>query len=295
MLDSVNGKPLDEPEFVVGDPTDDDRQKAQKIYDGNEDFIQKEKAAAWMGEEGLVRQRTLQAYMELYDFANKSVVQALRQVCERLVFRAETQQVDRILVAFSKRWCDCNPNHGFKASDVIHTICYSIMLLNTDLHLADIESKMTRSQFVKNTITTIIQAVGEAAPNAFKRPSILPEKDSLHATNEDVRPSADERSNRFSFKPAPRREPSADGAEGVEKDECGPLVKAPFGGTMRAWEAQVEIVLKLIYASIRDERLPLFGAEPSRNLGPTPHSNLSVMGMLKRIGAVLRADKTPGD
>ncbi|CRK07041.1 hypothetical protein BN1708_009765 [Verticillium longisporum] len=293
MLDSVNGKPLDEPEFVVGDPTDDDRQKAQKIYDGNEDFIQKEKAAAWMGEEGLVRQRTLQAYMELYDFANKSVVQALRQVCERLVFRAETQQVDRILVAFSKRWCDCNPNHGFKASDVIHTICYSIMLLNTDLHLADIESKMTRSQFVKNTITTIIQAVGEAAPNAFKRPSILPEKDSLHATNEDVRPSADERSNRFSFKPAPRREPSADGAEGVEKDECGPLVKAPFGGTMRAWEAQVEIVLKLIYASIRDERLPLFGAEPSRNLGPTPHSNLSVMGMLKRSPSVL--SKAPSE
>ncbi|KAH6705031.1 hypothetical protein VD0002_g4911 [Verticillium dahliae] len=293
MLESMNGKPLDEPEFVVGDPTDDDRQKAQKIYDGNEDFIQKEKAAAWMGEEGLVRQRTLQAYMELYDFANKSVVQALRQVCERLVFRAETQQVDRILVAFSKRWCDCNPNHGFKASDVIHTICYSIMLLNTDLHLADIESKMTRSQFVKNTITTIIQAVGEAAPNAFKRPSILPEKDSLHATNEDVRPSADERSNRFSFKPAPRREPSADGAEGVEKDECGPLVKAPFGGTMRAWEAQVEIVLKLIYASIRDERLPLFGAEPSRNLGPTSHSNLSVMGMLKRSPSVL--SKAPSE
>ncbi|EEY17023.1 Sec7 domain-containing protein [Verticillium alfalfae VaMs.102] len=278
MLDSMNGKPLDEPEFVVGDPTDDDRQKAQKIYDGNEDFIQKEKAAAWMGEEGLVRQRTLQAYMELYDFANKSVVQALRQVCERLVFRAETQQVDRILVAFSKRWCDCNPNHGFKASD---------------LHLADIEFKMTRSQFVKNTITTIIQAVGEAAPNAFKRPSILPEKDSLHATNEDVRPSADERSNRFSFKPAPRREPSADGAEGVEKDECGPLVKAPFGGTMRAWEAQVEIVLKLIYASIRDERLPLFGAEPSRNLGPTSYSNLSVMGMLKRSPSVL--SKAPSE
>src|SRR5690606_33869985 len=34
-------------------------------------------------------------------------------------------------------------------TDVIHTICYSIMLLNTDLHMADIEQKMTRSQFVK--------------------------------------------------------------------------------------------------------------------------------------------------
>lgn len=112
----TKSKPLDEPEFVVGDPTEDDRQKAQKIYDGNEDFIQKEKAASYIGEEGPVRQRTLRAYMDLYDFASQSVVYSLRQVCSRLVFRAETQQVDRILVAFSKRWCECNSNHGFKTS-----------------------------------------------------------------------------------------------------------------------------------------------------------------------------------
>jgi hypothetical protein len=109
-------KSIDEPDFVVGDPTEDDLQKAQKIYDGNEDFIQRERAAAWMGEEGPVRQRTLRAYMNLYDFQDKSVVASLRQVCNRLVLRAETQQVDRILVAFAKRWCDCNPNHGFKTT-----------------------------------------------------------------------------------------------------------------------------------------------------------------------------------
>lgn len=107
--------PLDEPEFVVGDPTEDDKAKAKKIFDGNEDFIPKEKAASWMGEEGPIRQRTLRAYIELYNFTNKSIIASLREVCNRLVFRAETQQVDRILVAFSKRWCDCNPNHGFKS------------------------------------------------------------------------------------------------------------------------------------------------------------------------------------
>jgi hypothetical protein len=107
-------KSFDEPDYVMGEPTEDDMQKAQKIYDGNEDFIQREKAAAWMGEEGPVRQRTLRAYMDLYDFKDKSIVTSLRLVCNRLVLRAETQQVDRILVAFAKRWCDCNPNHGFK-------------------------------------------------------------------------------------------------------------------------------------------------------------------------------------
>src|SRR5204863_3919991 len=91
---------------------------------------------------------------------------------------AESQQVDRILDAFAKRWCECNPNHGFKAIDVVHTICYSVFLLNTDLHMADIESKMTKAQFVKNTIPTILRVVADAAPRAFEpsRPTILPSK-----------------------------------------------------------------------------------------------------------------------
>lgn len=107
--------PIDEPNFVVGDPTEDDRQKAQKIFDGNEDFIQKDKATGWMGGEGPVRQRTLRAYMELYDFRNLSILASLREVCGRLVLRGETQQVDRILLAFSTRWAESNPSHGFKS------------------------------------------------------------------------------------------------------------------------------------------------------------------------------------
>ncbi|KAJ9145304.1 Sec7 domain-containing protein [Pleurostoma richardsiae] len=285
--------PMDEPDpFIVGDPTEDDRQKAQKIFDGSEEFIQKDKAASWMGEEGPVRQRTLRAYMELYDFKDKSILMALRDICSRLVLRAETQQVDRILVAFSKRWCDCNPNHGFKAQDIIHTICYSIMLLNTDLHLADIESKMTRSQFIKNTMTTIRQALSEYAPDAFERPSVLPGKNNtLGAEDAEGRMSADRdrtASFRTSFKPLPRSGSSLGHHEDV--DECGALVKAPFDGTLRAWEGQVESVLKDIYTSIRDERLPLYGAEPT----PAQSQNsLSVIGMLKRTPSVL--SKTPSE
>lgn len=128
---ALSSKSIDEPEFVVGDPTEDDRQKAQQIYDGNEDFIQKDRAAAWMGEEGIVRQRTLRAYMDLYDFENMSLIASLRQVCQRLLLRAETQQVDRILVAFTKRWCECNPNHGFKATGklAVHSLQLIFILI----------------------------------------------------------------------------------------------------------------------------------------------------------------------
>ncbi|KAL2694271.1 hypothetical protein Neosp_000846 [[Neocosmospora] mangrovei] len=293
-FDAIKTNALDEPDFVIGDPTEDDKQKAQKIYDGNEDFVSKEKAAAWMGEEGPIRQRTLQAYMELYDFTNRSIVHALRQVCGRLVFRAETQQVDRILVAFSKRWCDCNPNHGFIVTDVIHTICYSIMLLNTDLHLADIEQKMTRSQFIKNTMTTITQAVEESAPDVFHRPSVLPDKSSLATgENHEQPPEQDRRSFRNSFRPPPRADSGTLPSEGDE--DCGPLVKSRFNGSKKAWEELIEVVLKGIYTSIRDERLPLFGAEAEKNLS-LPQSNsggLSVMGMLKRSPSVL--SKAPSE
>ncbi|KAI0099710.1 hypothetical protein GGR51DRAFT_576158 [Nemania sp. FL0031] len=290
--------PLDEPEVTVGEPTEDDRQKARGIFDGDEDFIQKEKAAAWMGEEGPIRQRTLRAYMDLYDFENQSVIAALRQICSRLVFRAETQQVDRILVAFSKRWCDCNPNHGFKTSDVIHTMCYSIMLLNTDLHLADIDQKMTRSQFVKNTMSTITQALADSAPGPMNRSSSLPSKNLLSPTESEAPTVADYEQDkpswRASFNPLPRAESSlgfhAD--SGASGDICGPLVKAPFEGSIRAWEGQVEIVLKDIYTSIRDQKLPLFGADASYQQ-PQPQGGLTVIGRLKRTPSVL--SKAPSE
>ncbi|KAK3376051.1 hypothetical protein B0T24DRAFT_526830 [Lasiosphaeria ovina] len=295
--ESINqsSKSFDEPDFVVGDPTEDDRQKAQKMFEGSEEFIQKEKAAAWMGEEGIVRQRTLRAYMNLFDFEGQSIVASLRQVCHRLLLRAETQQVDRILVAFTRRWCECNPNHGFRAEDIIHTICYSIILLNTDLHMADIEHKMTRSQFIKNTMTTIRHSLQEVSPGAFDRPSILPGRGSSLAVDGDPRTSGDhDRHNSFrsSFKPPPRPG-SALGTtlDQISGDGCGPLVKAPFEGSLRGWESQVEIVLKDIYASIRDDRLPLFGAEAAPHL-PTP-GGLTVMGMLKRSPSVL--SKAPSE
>ncbi|KAG6034217.1 hypothetical protein E4U41_006649 [Claviceps citrina] len=290
-LDTMTScKPLDEPDYIIGEPTEDDRQKAQRIYDGGEEFIQKDKAAAWMGEQGPIRQRTLQAYMELYNFTDQSVLGSLRRVCERLVLKAETQQVDRILVAFSKRWCDCNPHHGFKATDVIHMICYSIMLLNTDLHVAKIEQKMTRSQFIKNTMTTIKQAMAESAPDAFVRPSILPDKNPMLSADPN-RPATenDGRSHRHSFRPSARSDNNSS-----DREDCGPLVKASFHGSAKSWEEQVEAVLKTIYASIREERLPLFGAVNERpiNLGPS-QSSLSVAGMVKRSPSVL--SQTPSD
>jgi PH/SEC7 domain-containing protein len=42
-----------------------------------------------------------------------------------------------------------------KIIGVVHGITYSILLLNTDLHVADLTTHMSRSQFVRNTMTAI--------------------------------------------------------------------------------------------------------------------------------------------
>lgn len=173
------------------------------------------------------------------------------------------------------------------------------MLLNTDLHLADIEQKMTRSQFVKNTMSTITQALADSTHGALNRSSILPSKNALLSPTNSEAPTLpdseqDKSSWRASFNPLPRTESSlgfhADSGTGL--DTCGPLVKAPFDGPIRAWEGQVEVVLKDIYTSIRDERLPLFGADASyQHL--QPQSGLGVIGRLKRTPSVL--SKAPSE
>lgn len=121
---------LDEPEEMIEseEPSEAEKEKAQRIYDGNEDFIVKGKAAAWLGEQNIVSRKVLQAYMDIYDFTNLNILAALRVMCGRLVLKGESQQVDRILDAFSSRWCRCNPNHGFKISGKKNTIYLALQM-----------------------------------------------------------------------------------------------------------------------------------------------------------------------
>lgn len=101
-------------EAVEDGPTATDREQAQKLFDSQDQVVGSEPAAAWLGEPD--RAAVREAYMRLFNWSNLNILAALRSLCERLVLKGETQQVDRVLDAFSNRWCDCNPNHGFKAT-----------------------------------------------------------------------------------------------------------------------------------------------------------------------------------
>ncbi|KAJ0417180.1 hypothetical protein BJY00DRAFT_290074 [Aspergillus carlsbadensis] len=273
-------------------PSNEDKQQAQKLYDGQDEFVGNLPAAAWLGSPDRVNVRA--AYMDLFDWSNMNILAALRSLCMRLVLKGETQQVDRVLDAFSTRWCQCNLRHGFKASDVVHTICYSLLLLNTDLHLADIEQKMTKAQFVRNTMPTIQRVAVDAAPDEFGSKAKASNADSGLPSSRSATfpPDESESNNANTDKPDKPTNITGKLANRLSRqdlsskmtcdadNEVGPLVTTPFYGTAKAWEQQVEAVLREFYSSIQKQRLPLHGAQPEREaprtassamLGPAPH------------------------
>jgi hypothetical protein len=96
------------------EPTDADRERALKIYSGNETALLKSQAAAILGDITLSSARIRRAFVDLFDWTGFTILAAMRDMCGKLVLKAETQQVDRILMSLSERWCECNPSHGFK-------------------------------------------------------------------------------------------------------------------------------------------------------------------------------------
>ncbi|XP_059620866.1 PH and SEC7 domain-containing protein isoform X2 [Phlebotomus argentipes] len=88
-------------------------------------------------------------YLKYFNFERLSLDEALRQFLQQFSLSGETQERERVLVHFSKRYLDCNPG-TFNSQDAVHTLTCAIMLLNTDLHGQNIGRKMTCSEFIDN-------------------------------------------------------------------------------------------------------------------------------------------------
>jgi hypothetical protein len=97
------------------EPTDAERERAFQIYSGDDSSKLKAEAAAMLGDVTLSSTRTRKAFMDLFDWTGFNILAAMRDLCGKIILKAETQQVDRILMSLSERWCECNSSHGFKA------------------------------------------------------------------------------------------------------------------------------------------------------------------------------------
>ncbi|XP_075971444.1 exchange factor for Arf 6 isoform X5 [Anticarsia gemmatalis] len=72
-------------------------------------------------------------YVKHFDFKLDTLDVALRTFLSRFALSGETQERERVLVHFSRRYLECNPG-SFNSQDAVHTLTCAIMLLNTDLH-----------------------------------------------------------------------------------------------------------------------------------------------------------------
>ena len=184
-------------------------------------------------------------------------------------------------------------------------------MLNTDLHQAEIETKMTRQQFLKNILPTIRRVVTDAAPNGFtnNRASTLPasrawvdpshsssKTPTFHETQEGRRSFEGQRpiyqlSQRPSDQTASTSTPFTQLDYSTSQGEGGPFVKSGFHGKLSTWENQIEVILKDFYVSIRSQPLPLHGAESNEPGAQTPHPSNSLStvtnGMLRRTPSML--------
>ncbi|XP_075298273.1 PH and SEC7 domain-containing protein 2 isoform X4 [Opisthocomus hoazin] len=89
-------------------------------------------------------------YLSFFDFTGLTLDKALRTFLKAFPLMGETQERERVLIHFSRRYCQCNPEES-TSEDGIHTLTCALMLLNTDLHgHVNIGKKMSCQQFIAN-------------------------------------------------------------------------------------------------------------------------------------------------
>ena len=73
-----------------------------------------------------------------------------------------------VLVSLGRMLTVCQVCSLFPIAGVVHAVAYSLLLLNTDLHVAELASRMSRNQFVRNTLAAIQMQI---RPNGTGRSS----------------------------------------------------------------------------------------------------------------------------
>ncbi|CAH8865641.1 unnamed protein product [Trichobilharzia szidati] len=88
-------------------------------------------------------------FASFFNFTNQRLDVALRTFLNSFALTGESQERERILLHFSRRFHACNPN-VYTSEDACHTLVCALMLLNTDLHSQSISKKMSCQEFINN-------------------------------------------------------------------------------------------------------------------------------------------------
>jgi brefeldin A-inhibited guanine nucleotide-exchange protein len=91
----------------------------------------------------------MHAFVDEMNFAQLPFVDALRLFLQSFRLPGEAQKIDRFMLKFADRYVLGNPT-SFSSAETAYVLAYSVIMLNTDQHNAQVKNRMTKNDFVKN-------------------------------------------------------------------------------------------------------------------------------------------------
>ncbi|KAI9452317.1 Sec7-like domain protein [Russula earlei] len=89
----------------------------------------------------------LKAFVGLFDFREKPIADAMRELLEAFRLPGEAQQISRITETFAEIYFASKPAE-IKSQDAVYVLAYSVIMLNTDLH--NPQKRMTIEDYQRN-------------------------------------------------------------------------------------------------------------------------------------------------
>ncbi|KAK7895372.1 hypothetical protein WMY93_020697 [Mugilogobius chulae] len=111
--------------------TDEARLLADKLF--KLDGIQRKDVVKYLDKDNAFSHAVGEEYLKYFDFSGQTLDQALRSFLGVVVLIGESQERERVLQHFSRRYLECNPN-SFSSPGCVLALTCAMMLLNTDLH-----------------------------------------------------------------------------------------------------------------------------------------------------------------
>uniref|UniRef100_A0A674P5G7 Cytohesin 1b n=1 Tax=Takifugu rubripes TaxID=31033 RepID=A0A674P5G7_TAKRU len=117
---------------------------AKFLYKG--EGLNKTAIGEYLGERDDFNIAVLHAFLELHEFTDLNLVQALRQFLWSFRLPGEAQKIDRMMEAFAQRYCRCNPG-VFQSTDTCYVLSFAVIMLNTSLHNPNVKDKPSVQRF----------------------------------------------------------------------------------------------------------------------------------------------------
>ncbi|KND00748.1 uncharacterized protein SPPG_03863 [Spizellomyces punctatus DAOM BR117] len=113
------------------------------------DGLNKSMIGEFLGEGEEENIAIMHAFVDEMEFSGMTFTDALRLFLQCFRLPGEAQKIDRFMLKFAERYVKGNPQN-FSSADTAYVLAYSVIMLNTDQHNAQVKKRMTKADFLKN-------------------------------------------------------------------------------------------------------------------------------------------------